>query len=96
VDEVHGTTIVGVDGWRHPFRMLKHAGTPDFRVARLGSSESTAGTIRSLDFVQGHPCVSCRVLGIVGVGYQGCPQVSTCGTAIVGVDSYVIRSADCV
>jgi hypothetical protein len=51
--------------------MLKHAGTPDFRVARLGSSESTADTIRSLDFVQGHPCVSCRAIAIAEVdGYD--------------------------
>jgi hypothetical protein len=36
-----GAMRVGVDGWHHPFRMLKHAGTPDVRGARFGSWEST-------------------------------------------------------
>ena len=46
------------------------------RVGRVGwfrPSESTADIIRSLDFVQGHPCVSCRVILTVGVDNQGCP-----------------------
>jgi hypothetical protein len=39
-DEVCGTVRVGVDGWRHPFRMLKHAGTHPFSSTTKGSRSS--------------------------------------------------------
>jgi hypothetical protein len=50
------------------------------------SSESTADTIRSLDFVQGHPCVSCRTVRIVGVVNHGCPGTKSPERQPVGVD----------
>jgi hypothetical protein len=37
------------------------------------ASESTADAILSLDFVQGHPCGSCRTVLTVRVDNQGCP-----------------------
>jgi hypothetical protein len=50
------------------------------------ASESTADTIRSLDFVQGHPCVSCRTVRIVGVVNHGCPGTKSPERQPIGVD----------
>ena len=59
-------------------------------------SKSTADITRSLDFVQGRPCVSCPTVLIVGVDHQRVPVDEVHGTTIVGVDPHINRSADCV
>ena len=69
------------------------------RVGRVGwfrPSGSTADIIRSLDFVQGHPCGSCRMVLIVGVDNQGCPWTKSTERRSPESTADTIRSLDFV